>query len=170
MDNILNLSSGETEVYFKITGLGNGIESRDEKWFCWCLLNIYIKNRYFCYDKTDDEVLTLGEVEYLRVTLNNLLNDRIIEKTSIRFIEPDLEFVLFPKYNLRESKDNIWVKEGMEIIDISVYFIIHLSDMKDGYNGQLFSLPFERIEIEKLKCYLDEAIILLNTHWDNYNR
>ena len=114
-------------------------------------------------------MLTLGEVDYLRNALSDLLNDRITKKSNVSFIEPDLEFVLSPKFDVRESENHIWVREGMEIIDIGVDVVINFSDVKNGYNGQLFSLPLDRTEIEKLKSYLDEAVTKLNAHWDNYS-
>ena len=169
MNERLNLSSGETEVFFGINGLGNGLGSREDKWSCWCQVDLYIKNRFFFFDRTNDEMLTLGEVEYLRNAFDDLLNDRITKKSNVSFIEPDLEFALSPKFDVRESENHIWVREGMEIIDISADLIIHLSDMKDGYNGQTFSLPLDRVEIGNLKSYLDNASTKLHFQWDNYS-
>ena len=168
MNERLDLSSGETEVFFGINGLGNGLGSCEGKWLCWCLVDLYIKNRFFFFNRTSDEMLTLGEVDCLKNALDDLLNDRISQQSNISFIEPDLEFVLSPKFDVRESENHIWVREGMEIVDIGADIVIHLSDMKNGYNGQTFSLPLDRMEISKLKLYLDEATTKLHLQWDNH--
>ena len=169
MSNRLDLSSGETEAYFHITGLGNGLgsnkfEDHNDRNFCWCLVTLSIKNRYFLFNRTEDEMLNFGEVIYLRDCLNDLLNDQFDSACSVSFIEPDLKFELHPKLDLRTLK-NIWVREGMEIQDISVDLIISLSDMKTGYNGQTYSFPLDRGEIESLWGYLNEVIPLLDNQW-----
>ena len=113
-------------------------------------------------------MLTLGEVDCLKNALDDLLNDRISQQSNVSFIEPDLEFILSPKFDVRESENHIWVREGMEIVDIGADIVIHLSDMKNGYNGQTFSLPLDRTEISKLKLYLDKTTTRLHLQWNNH--
>ena len=53
MYNRLNLSSKLTDMYFCINGLGNGLgynafDNQDnDNYFCWCLVDLYIKNQFF---------------------------------------------------------------------------------------------------------------------------
>ena len=169
MNERLDLSSGEAVVFFGINGLGNGLGSCEGESLCWCQVDLHIGNRFFHFERTDDEMLTLGEVDSLRNALDDLLNDRITKKITVNFIEPDLEVVLSPKFDVREAENHIWVREGMEIIDIGVDIVIHLSDIEYGYNGQTFSLLLDRTEIVKLKLYLNEASTKLHLQWDNYS-
>jgi hypothetical protein len=142
MNGMLDLSSGETEALFSIGGLGNGIGD-DEINFCWCLVNLRIKNRFFAFDMTNDELLSFGDVVYLRNSLENLLLDQFREKQTIGFIEPDLEIILYPKYDLRKAKDVLYVREGMEIQDVYAELIVNLADKASGYNGQFYSFPLD---------------------------
>ena len=171
MGDKLNLSSGETSAYFRIAGLGNGLgsntfEDHNDRLFCWCLVDLYIKNRFFLFDRTEDEMLNFGEVIYLRDRLSDLLSDQIDSICSLSFIEPDFEFELHPKLDLR-TVNNLWVREGMEIQDISMDLIISLADLKTGYNGQTYTLPFNRNEIQSMKDYLEQVIPRLEQQWEN---
>ena len=175
MDNKLNLSYGATEALFSINGLGTGLENDDEeysrdfgKYLCWCLVEIHIKNRHFHFDSTDDEMLTLGEVTELRDGLSDLLEDRISDVCTLRFIEPDLKFVLYPKLDLRTIK-TMCVREGKEIQDIFGELIINLSDLEYGYNGQSYTFPLNRNDIEQMKNYLDRTIPQLEHQWNSAN-
>jgi hypothetical protein len=110
-------------------------------------------------------MLEFGDLPYLRAKLDDLLNDRLSEVEELSFIEPDLEINLCPKYDLRTAKDVIYVREGSEIQDIYMELIIHLSDSTFGYNGQSYTIPFNRNEIKALKEYLDSRIPILEEQW-----
>ena len=163
----VDLTFGQTKVKFCIKGLGNGLCSDEGKDSCWCLIDILIKNRWFDYWKSEDEIIDYGELISLRDALQALLNDEIDKDTIIEFIEPDLEFHLHPKYDRRES--SVYVKEGYEIQDISADLVINLFD-SDGYNGESYKYPLDRREIEILKTHIDNSIPLLDKIWENYEK
>ena len=168
MIKILDISSGETEVHFSINGLGNGLSDYLGKDYCWCLVNFKVTNRFFSLERINDELLTFGEVLELREGLVDLLDDKINDICTISFIEPDLEFILHPKLDLRTVKRIIYIEEGLEIRDISTDIIINLAD-SDGYNGQSYRYPLNRNEIVALKKYLDDVIPDLEVLWDKAN-
>ena len=67
MEKRLDLSYAKTEVFFGISGLGSGrrkskSDGEDfDRYFYWCMVDLHVKNRCFCYDGTECESLTLGE-------------------------------------------------------------------------------------------------------------
>jgi hypothetical protein len=110
-------------------------------------------------------MLEFGDLPHIRNKLDDLLNDQLSAVDSLSFIEPDLEFKLYPKFDLRTAKHVVYVREGSEIQDIYIELIINLSDSTHGYNGQTYTIPFDRDEIKSLKEYLDECIPILEDQW-----
>ena len=168
MDDRLNLTSVVTEMLFRINGLANELYSED-KYDCWCLVDLHIKNHFFCFDKTDDELLTLGEVIYLRDRLNNLLYDKMDEICLIEFFEPDLSFEFHPKLDLRTVK-NLWVLDGRVIQDAYANLIINITCGGPTHNGESYRFPLFRENLESMKDYLDRVIAKLEPQWDSISR
>lgn len=162
----LRLQIGNTEFKFWFNGLGNGLHD-DEIRSCWCLIGLTVLNHYFNF-KDYGETMTVEEVVYLRDRLNNLLRGELSEDVYIAFIEPDFEFILYPKLDLRTLK-NVIVKEGHEFKDISVKFIINLSTGSIWRNAEQYIIPFDREEVELLALYLDNIIPQLKVDWERAN-
>ena len=175
VENKLNLSTAATEVFFRIGGLGNGLGSNsfddevNDKYFCWCLVDFSVKNSFFCFDRESDEMLTFGELEHIRDCLSDLLSDQIEDVVSISFIEPDLEFRMHPKLDIRTVKKCV-VREGLEIQDVYVEVIINLEAKQTGFVTfvpQTYSYPLDRSEILSMRDYLDKVILGLNQQWES---
>jgi len=175
MGDRLDLSSGETSAYFCIRGLGNGLGSNsfddevNDKYFCWCLVDLYVKNPFFCFDRKNDEMLTFGELKYIQDCLSDLLDDQIKETLTISFIEPDLELKLHPKYDIRTAKKCV-VREGYEIQDVHAELVINLEAKQTGFVTfvpQKFSYPLDRNDIQSMKDYLDQLMPQLEQQWEN---
>ena len=166
-DKHIKMESCDTEVVFHIHGLGNGYGSEDndhEKYGCWVVLTLQVKSHIFNYCKKQDEMLMLGEIKNLRDYLCDLVNDRLEKEAAIGFIEPDLGFVLSPKFNWHD-KNKGWCKKELEIVDISGELILNLHDKGGVYTGEKYSFPLGRGDIVLMRDYLSEVYPHLESEW-----
>ena len=104
------------------------------------------------------EIMTCAEIEELLEEVEKLLKDEIKEKSSIDFLEPDIEFCLYPKINLWDLGNYIYIKKGHEIQDIFIELSINLTDNNGVYTGQKYVMVFAREEIEKIVEYIKNVI------------
>ena len=104
------------------------------------------------YSSQDAEILLSCEIDELRDDLEKLLNDELTDIKKIDCIEPDLEFELHPKFDLRNDSKLICAKSGKEIVDIYMELKVNLwnSELTSNY----FSTTFSRDAIEYLFIYL----------------
>lgn len=156
-----------TSIEFSISQLGNGLGNIEEgeEW-CWCCVNLMIKSHLFDYKKMNYEMLTFGEVKDLYQDICDLLDDKLKEPNTKSFTEIDIEFGLYPKYDVREDNAVLYVREGCEIADISAELVLNLQDINNVYSGERYIYPMEREEIIKLKDYLETIIPILQKQWD----
>lgn len=118
-----------------------------DNWDCqWCRIDcLFHSKSWLNYQITNDEILLSCEVEELAKVLDDLLNDKLLNKTTLDFIEPDFNFILYPKRHVHTLK-------GYEIGDISMEMEVFF------WNGVLtenhLSLTFYREDIQYLKNYL----------------
>jgi len=129
--------------------------STTEKWDSqWCRIDLSLTSGHWLnYIIKNDEVLLACEVEILSENLQKLLNDRFIETTEIECIEPDFKFILHPKKNLRNDSKYVYVREGYEIEDISMEWIVFF--WNDGcLTNNYLSMEFDRDDIEHLYNYI----------------
>lgn len=129
-------------------------EDRDTK---WCTISFSIISRnWLNYMIENDEVLLSFEVQELAENLELLLNDKLIEITEISCLEPDFEFRLKPKNDLRNNPSYKYIREDYEIVDIKMEWIVSF------WNGHLtnnyLSIEFARNDIENLSKYLNMVI------------
>lgn len=125
-------------------------ESWDEQ---WCSVDYsLISEHWLNYSQDDDEVFLSCEIEELAQSLDDLLNDKITEVKTIKCIEPDFNFILVPKRDLRNDKRYTYVKEGYEIADI--YMEMKKFFWNGGLTDNFLSISFGRKEIEYLRDYL----------------
>lgn len=124
--------------------------------YYWTDANIAISN-WCLHFTTSSSFLEFSEVKELNAGLKNLLNGTICKIKTLYFIEPDLQVVLRPQYDIRETGKFSYVKEGCEIEDIKAEFL--LFPFLDGVlTEQHYVMPLYRTEIIKLTNYLTEKI------------
>lgn len=152
-ENVLKLNIDDTEFEF---GISNYIskEDNDEN---WAKIKLKVINKNFYYDE-NREIMTCSEIEELLEEVEKLLKDEIKEKSSIDFLEPDIEFCLYPKINLWDLGNYIYIKKGHEIQDIFIELSINLTDNNGVYTGQKYVMVFAREEIEKIVEYIKNVI------------
>lgn len=84
--------------------------------------------------------------------LDDLLTDRLSEVKTIECIEPDFNFILHPKRDLRNDPKYTYIKKGYEIADI--YLEMKIFFWNGGLTDNYLSLTFDRNDIQYLKNYL----------------
>lgn len=121
----------------------------------WCNVSLKVKNQYLDYYKSG-EILECVDVDELLNLFEMLLNDELEEPTTIGSVEPDIEFKLYPKFDVRENKNVLYVKKGHEICDISVDMEIHF--FLDGVLcGQFYTIALDRNDIKQFCKYLKQV-------------
>lgn len=103
------------------------------------------------YSTENNEILLCCEIDELRDKFFNLLNDKLTEKVYYSCLEPDFEFILRPKFDVRNNPNLIYVKPGNEIIDIDMELRVNL--WNNGLTCNYFSTSFYREEINNLYLY-----------------
>ena len=153
MQLIMNISG--IDFYFQIH---NYFKSNIDDWYYeWSKLSLKLfSQNWLNYEIQHDEIMLMSEIEKLRDNLDDLINDELTEKQSIEFLEPDLSFVLSPKFNIRNNPNILYVKEGYEIADITMDFEVNFWDPRDGAaTANKLTLCFDREEIEIFLDYLN---------------
>lgn len=107
-------------------------------------------NDYNKHYKDDDWL----KVDSFIDALSNLLTDRIEKESYFELTEPDLAFILKPKFDVRENENILYVRESFEIIDISMTMEVHFRDNEGVLTANYMSLDFDRDDIEHLLHYL----------------
>ena len=132
--------------------------STRENWdYQWCKCDFsFCSGEWLNYHKENDEVLLSCEVEELEKSLTDLLNDKLDDVKEINCIEPDFQFILTPKQDLRNNPQYAYIAPGHEITDIIMEFRIYF--WNDGLTDNYLSLTLDREEIAKFKEYLSLII------------
>ena len=136
--------------------------SQQDRWDCqWCHVDFsFSSGSWLDYHKENDEVLLSCEVETLAENLGKLLNDEIAEITELPCIEPDFNFVLHPKRDLRDDPEYTYVREGYEISDI--YMEWTTTFWNNGLTDNYLSVTLDRDDIHILLGYLNYVTGKLN--------
>ena len=128
--------------------------SQQENWDQWCHVDFSFSSEgWLDYHKENDEVLMSFEVESLAAILKRLLNDEIAEIKEMSCIEPDFNFVFYPKKDLREDPRYTYVREGFEIVDIRMDWKI--SFWHEGLTANYLSVTLDRNDMQILLAYLN---------------
>jgi hypothetical protein len=90
--------------------------------------------------------------------LRSLLNDELSKIETIEFIEPDIQILLKPKYDIRESGKYSYVAEGHEIEDVKAEFMFFLLLGGGILTEQHYIMPLYRDELVGLTEYLSVSI------------
>ena len=77
----------------------------------WCEVGFSFSSEpWLNYNKENDEVFLSYEVDDLAAALDDLLNDKLSEPTTVELIEPDFCFELLPKEDLRNNSRVLYIK------------------------------------------------------------
>lgn len=146
-----NLDLCGINMYLRIKGYE---PSNKDKWdIQWCNVDFsFVCESLLNYRRDNDEVLLSCEIEELSYLLDELLSDRLSEIKSMECIEPDFQFVLHPKRDLRKDPKYAYIKKGYEIADIYMEMKIFFWD--DGLTDNFLSIKFYREDIQYLRNYL----------------
>lgn len=123
----------------------------------WCKTDFsFSSDEWLNYHKENDEVFLAREIEELAGSLDDLLNDRIVQPTEFSCIEPDFVFMLNPKKDLREDPRVTYIRPGCEIVDIDAEW--RVTFWHDGLTANYLSVTLGRKDIEYLLLYLQLVI------------
>lgn len=123
----------------------------------WCNVDFsFSSGNWLDYHRENDEVLLSCEVETLADSIEKLLNDQIDKVTEISCIEPDFNFILHPKRDLREDPKYTYVREGYEIADIYMEWTVTF--WNEGLTDNYLSVTLDREDMKVLLAYLKYVI------------
>ena len=128
--------------------------SKNNIWDCqWCSIDFsFTSEPWLNYQCDNNSVMLSCEVETLVDALDALLNDKLIDVKTIECIEPDFNFILHPKRDLRNDPKYTYVQEGYEIEDI--YMDMKISFWNGGLTDNFLSVRFDRNDIQYFRNYL----------------
>ena len=131
--------------------------TRDDWDSQWCNVDFsFSSGNWLDYHRENDEVLLSCEVETLADSIEKLLNDQIDKVTEISCIEPDFNFILHPKRDLREDPKYTYVREGYEIADIYMEWTVTF--WNEGLTDNYLSVTLDREDMKVLLAYLKYVI------------
>ena len=147
------------EFCFRIAGYKRSTE--DNCYDEWCKVDLAVKaGDWLNYHVEASEMLLAMEVETLKDAIDDLLNDRLEQPNELGFIEPDIEFELYPKEDLRNNPRFLYIAPGNEIADI--YMELVISFWHNGLTANRLIMGFVQADMEKLECYLKYIIGIIN--------
>jgi hypothetical protein len=147
----LKLDLDGIDFHFRIKNYRQSTENWDDEWSKEDLT--LQSSNWLDYHIDNDELLLMCEVEELRDDIKSLLFDENKKIYSLECIEPDLTFTFYPKIDLREESNYIYVQRGCEIVD--VFMELKVAFWNDGLTANRLLLNFDRSDLEKLLCYLE---------------
>ena len=149
----LRLDIGGIDLHFRISHYR---KSTEEKWDTqWCEIDLTLQaSNWLNYHISSSEIMLSLEVESLRDGIKALLNDELSEVDTHECIEPDFQFVLYPKQDVRNNPGVLYVKPGFEIADVDMEFVVTFWDRDGALSSNRLVLSFGRRELERLLLYL----------------
>lgn len=122
----------------------------------WCKVDLKLKaQKWLNYNMVHREVLEYDDVERICDRIEGLLNNKFDKPKGISFAEPDLEFILYPSFDIRNNPDVLYIKPGSNtILDVTMELIVSFWDEDGALTANQLKLVFDREDIEKLHCYL----------------
>ena len=146
----IKLDLNGIDFHFQISGYRDSNHGNwDDR---WCTIHITIQCPNWLDYRISSDILLSCEVEEIRDSIENLLQDRLTEQKTLDFIEPDLTILLNPKIDLTTTGKYEYIAPGHELKDCDANLQVYL------WNGwpteNYFSLCFDRSDLEKLLVYL----------------
>lgn len=112
------------------------------------------------YSKQNDEVLLSCEIENLESEIDDFINNKIKEKKTMDFIEPDFKFEFRPSYNMVEAGEYVYITPEYKMSKGVVEWKVFLWD--DGLTDNYFSTILYKDDLRVLRDYLRLVIGKLN--------
>lgn len=148
----LHMNLCDVDVWFEIYNYRKNVDE-ENAYSEWCNTNLSLQSKYINYSMDGWEVFLNVEVEYLKSAFKELLNGNIREKSFVKFVEPDFEFVMNPITTLYSEPGKVIYKNGAIKLDISVDFkICFWCDA--GFGSNVFTMTLNREEISAFCTYL----------------
>ena len=136
-----------------ILGISNYVYSTTWADDLWTKNYVGISSQYINYE-INGEIFECFEVTQLKEDLKRLLEGNEPESREISFIEPDLEFKLYPSHTIKSGEDGyVYVAPDAEFVDCYAELIVNLF-INGAESGHEINLYVDRENIEKMYNYL----------------
>ncbi len=168
--NAFNIFVSGIDIKLKIHNYKNRKpEEKEYDFDDWCRVDYRFKGKdqlketksekvWLNYKGKNKEILLSSEIRALKINLDKLLNDELKTKRHLSMIEPDFEFVLYPKKEIKAAKDKEDSEDKpKEYIDIQLEWIVNFWYC-GGLTANTLSISLDRDDIVKLRDYLDRVI------------
>lgn len=120
----------------------------------WCIVSMkYQSGGWLNYIVDRQELLLSEEVDELQSALLRFLNDEFTRVRVIGFAEPDIEMVLFPKSDVRDDPDLLYISPEADPIQ-DILMDLRVSFWNGGLTANYLSICFARKDVEYLQKYL----------------
>ena len=120
----------------------------------WCMVSMkYQSGGWLNYIVDRQELLLSEEVDELQSALLRFFNDEFTRVKVIGFAEPDIEFVLFPKSDVRDDPDLLYISPEADPIQ-DILMDLRVSFSNGGLTANYLSICFDRKDVEYLQKYL----------------
>lgn len=120
----------------------------------WCVVSMkYQSGEWLNYIVDRQELLLSEEVDELQSALLRFLNDEFTRVRVIGFAEPDIEMVLFPKSDVRDDPDLLYISPEADPIQ-DILMDLRVSFWNGGLTANYLSICFDRKDVEYLQKYL----------------
>ena len=130
---------------------------KDDRFNAWCKVDFSFSSEpWLNYEQNDAEVFVSYEVSDLYFILKRLLCGELTEIEELDMREPDFNFTLHPKFDIRNNPRVAYVAPGHEIIDIFMDWRVCF--WHNGLTPNYLSVSLERKEIQYLCNYFGLVI------------
>ena len=125
---------------------------KDDCFNAWCKVDFSFSSEpWLNYEQNDAEVFVSYEVSDLYFILKRLLCDELTEIEELDVREPDFNYTLHPKFDIRNDPKVAYVAPGHEIRDIFMDWRVCF--WHDGLTPNYLSVSLKRKEIQYLCNY-----------------
>ena len=120
----------------------------------WCNVSMnYQSGEWLDYVVDRQQLLLSDEVDDLQSALSRFLNDEFMNAAVLGFAEPDIEFILYPKRDVRDDPNLLYISPEADPIQ-DIIMDLRVSFWNGGLTANYLSLCMDREDIEMLHKYL----------------
>lgn len=120
----------------------------------WCNVSMkYQSGEWLDYVVDRQQLLLSDEVDDLQSALSRFLNDEFMNAEVLGFAEPDIEFILYPKRDVRADPNLLYISPDADPI-LDILMDLRVSFWNGGLTANYLSLCMDREDIEMLHKYL----------------